>query len=76
MNEFGDQPTMEATETVEEQAEAALPEQFEFAEWRLTVKGKSDSMQKLVERLERTQVGRQLAEGRRLLAAADNGIPH
>ena len=65
-------------ETPAEQAEAELPEQFEFAEWRLTVKGKADTMVRLVERLERTQVGRQLEAGRRLLQAqhlGGNGEP-
>jgi hypothetical protein len=67
------EPAPEQAETEAEQAEAALPEQFEFAEWRLTVKGKPDSMRRLVERLEQTQVGRQLEAGRRLLSATQLG---
>lgn len=65
------EPYIEPTEseTAAEAAEAMLPEQFEFAEWRLTVKGNADTMTKLVERLAQTQVGRQLEQGRRLLAS-------
>ena len=71
-----EQSQLAPTETESEQPEELtpaevdqLPEQFEFAEWRLTVKGKPETMQKLVDRLENTQVGRQLARGRRMLAA-------
>jgi hypothetical protein len=66
-------PSEQETETEAERAEAALPEQFEFAEWRLTVKGKPESMQRLIERLEQTQIGRQLEAGRRLLSATQLG---
>jgi hypothetical protein len=64
--EFEDQ-TIEGTEE-EVAPEAAMPDQFEFAEWRLAAKGNAETMEKLVAHLEKTQVGRQLERGRALLA--------